>query len=181
MTPISSAPATRSGEDPKNVRPSGLEWGPIEPPALDQIDRILVSELSADARMPNNALAHKAGIAPSTCLARVSRLRQIGVIRGFHADIDPALAGRPIQALILVRIQGPARTRLSELQDYLVRQPGVLDVYLLGGAHDFMVHVAAPSTDSLNDFVIKHLSGNVDIAQTETNLIFRHGRAGRYT
>ncbi|MFT4262620.1 MAG: Lrp/AsnC family transcriptional regulator [Nocardioides sp.] len=180
MSPTSSDPGGSGGTRPKNVRSSGLELRSTEQPALDDIDRLLVSELSADARMPNNALAKRAGIAPSTCLARVTRLRQIGVIRGFHADIDPSLTGRPIQALVAVRIQGTGRTRLNELQAYLVRQPGVLDVYLLGGAHDFMVHVAAPSTDSLNDFVTKHLSGNADIAHTETNLIFRHGRSQRY-
>ena len=67
-------------------------------PALDHVDRAIVDELSADARLPNNALAERVGIAPSTCLGRVRALRESGVIRGFHADVDPTLTGRPFAA-----------------------------------------------------------------------------------
>jgi DNA-binding Lrp family transcriptional regulator len=97
-----------------------------------------------------------------------------GVIVGFHAQLSPELLGRPIQALVSVRVQGEARTRLGDLLDSLARQPGVLNIYLLGGAHDFLLHVAAPTTDSLRHFVVDHLSSNYDVALTETNLIFEH-------
>ncbi len=145
---------------------------------LDAIDHRLLTVLASDARIPNSTLAARAGIAASTCLARVRRLREEGVIRGFHADVDPALAGRPLQAIIAVRMQGAARSHLPAFSRELARLPGVLDVYLIGGAHDFFVHVTAPDSDVLNDFVIENLSANPGVALTETNLIFRHTRGG---
>jgi hypothetical protein len=75
---------------------------------------------------------------------------------------------------VAVRILGVGRPRLGVLLALLARLPGVLNVYLLGGAHDFFVHVAAPSTESLRAFVVDTLSGNIDVAVTETNLIFQH-------
>src|SRR5438045_3270909 len=78
-------------------------------PVLDDVDRRILRELVADARIPNNALAERVGIAPSTCLGRVRALREGGVIRGYHADVDPAALGRPIQAMISVRLQSHAR------------------------------------------------------------------------
>jgi hypothetical protein len=54
----------------------------------------------------------------------------------------------------------------------------VLNVFFLGGADDFHVHIAASSTDNLRDFVVVNLSGDPDVALTETNLIFDHIRAG---
>lgn len=142
--------------------------------ALDDVDLAIVRALADDARMPNNALAELVGVAPSTCLARVRSLRERQVIRGFHADVDPTLTGLPLQAIVAVRIQGEARTRLGELAVQLSRLPGVLNVYLLGGAHDFFVHVAAPSTETLRRFVVDNLGGTADVAVTETNLIFQH-------
>ena len=71
--------------------------------------------LAADARIPNNALAERVGIAPSTCLGRVRALRERGVIRGYHADIDPAALGRPIQAMIAVRLQSHARGHIPDV------------------------------------------------------------------
>ncbi|CAM3557670.1 Lrp/AsnC family transcriptional regulator [Isoptericola cucumis] len=167
-------------KDLRHDRSWGLDRRAGTSERLDDVDQRLLTALAEDARIPNNALAAKAGIAPSTCLTRVQRLRERGVIRGFHADVDPARAGHPLQAMIAVQMRGTARTRLSAYLQRLAELPGVLNVFLLGGAHDFFVHVAAADSDALNDFVIEHLSTDPDVALTETNLIFQHARAGWY-
>jgi DNA-binding Lrp family transcriptional regulator len=146
--------------------------------ALDEVDRRLLRELVADARIPNNALAERVGIAPSTCLGRVRALRESGVIRGYHADVDPAALGRPIQAMISVRLQSHARGHIPDFMAKIATLPEVLNVFFLGGADDFHVHIAATSTDNLREFVVVNLSGDPDVALTETNLIFDHIRAG---
>src|SRR6478735_9126397 len=120
----------------------------------------------------------RAGIAPSTCLGRVRALRESGVIRGFHADIDPAALDRPIQAMISVRLQSSARSHIAEFMAKIAQLPEVLNVFFLGGADDFHVHIAARSTDNLRDFVVINLSRDPDVALTETSLIFDHIRAG---
>lgn len=182
MTAVSSDDPQRGAPRPNDVRPPAVLDRPgVAAPALDEVDRLLLAELFADARQPNNALAAKAGIAPSTCLGRVRALRESGILRGFHADIDPALVGRPLQAMIAVRMKGHARARLEAFLEDLAGLPGVLNVFLLGGGHDFFVHVAAAGTDGLNAFVIEHLSSNPDVALTETNLIFQHARATRWS
>ena len=147
-------------------------------PVVDEVDRRILTRLAADARIPNNALAEAVGIAPSTCLGRVRVLRDSGVIRGYHADIDPAALGRPIQAMIAVRLQAHARGHMSAFVAKVTELPEVLNVFFLGGADDFLVHIAATGTDNLRDFVVVNLSGNPDVALTETNLIFEHVRAG---
>ena len=152
---------------PNNVRPG-----------LDDVDRRILAELSTDARLPNNALAERAGIAPSTCLGRVRALRERGVIRGYHADVDPAALGRPLQAMIAVRLQSHARGHMTEFVAKVAALPEVLNVFFLGGADDFLIHIAATGTESLRDFVVVNLSSDPDVALTETNLIFEHVRAG---
>jgi len=96
------------------------------PEGLDEIDRTLVGLLAADGRMPNNALAEAAGIAPSTCLTRVRSLRERGVIRGFHADVDLAALGRPLQALIAIRIGAHSRNEIDRFRTKVPGLPGVL-------------------------------------------------------
>jgi DNA-binding Lrp family transcriptional regulator len=145
---------------------------------LDAVDPRIVAELSADARLPNNALAERVGIAASTCLARVRSLRERGVIRGYYADVDPAALGRPLQAMIAVRLQSGARGHLSGFAEKMAALPEVLNVFFLGGADDFLVHIATEGSQTLRDFVVVHLSSDPDVALTETNLIFDHLRAG---
>jgi len=150
------------------------------PPAVDDIDRRILRELAADGRLANNALAERVGVAASTCLGRVRALRERGVIRGYHADVDQVALGRPIQAMIAVRLQAQARGRISGFAARIARLPEVRNLYFLAGADDFLVHVAAASTEALRDFVVVYLSGNPDVALTETNLIFEHVRSDEW-
>jgi len=168
----SSERSVRTPGSPNTVR------GAVPAPALslDETDRRIVLELARDARLPNNTLARLAGIAPSTCLGRVRALRERGVIRGYHADVDPAALGRPMQAMIAVRLQSDARGHIRAFVADVATRDEVLNVFFLAGKDDFLLHVAAASTEDLRNFV-EDLSSNADVAYTETSLIFEHVRA----
>lgn len=150
-------------------------------PLLDDVDRAIVRALAADARISNAALAQRVGIAQSTCLTRVRLLRERGVIRGFHADIDPRAVGHDLEVMIAVRLHPHSRGHLSDFAVSMSRRPEVLDVYFVAGANDYLLHVAMAGTDAVRWFVAEHLNRNPDVAHTETSLIFEHlPAAGRY-
>jgi DNA-binding Lrp family transcriptional regulator len=154
-------------DDPsKNVRPADL----------DDVDRRILSLLHADARMTNNSLAETVGIAPSTCHGRVRRLVDLGVIRGFYADIDPVAVGLPLQAMISVSLQSNARGKIRSFIQQISSKRQVRDVYFLAGADDFILHVAARDTEDLRAFVVENLNADADVAGTQTSLIFEHLR-----
>lgn len=148
----------------------------IQPVDIDEVDRRILAALHADARIPNSALAEVVGIAPSTCHGRVRRLQDLGVIRGFYADIDPAAIGLPLQAMISVTLQSGARGKIRHFVQQIRRRPQVIDVYFLAGADDFIIHVAARDTDDLRSFVVDNLNADADVAGTQTSLIFEHLR-----
>jgi len=166
MAERKSASASTPPSKPKDVRP-------VE---IDDVDRRILAALHADARMPNSALADAAGIAPSTCHGRVRRLQELGVIRGFYADIDPAAIGLPLQAMISVSLQSGARGKIRHFVQQIRTRPQVIDVYFLAGADDFIIHVAARDTDDLRSFVVDNLNADADVAGTQTSLIFEHLR-----
>ncbi|WP_327146292.1 Lrp/AsnC family transcriptional regulator [Nocardia sp. NBC_01327] len=146
--------------------------------SLDAIDRLLLSELARDGRITNNALAALAGIAPSTCLGRVRALVESGVIRGFHADIDPAALGRDLQAIIAVRVHSGARGHLAEFGEQMAALPEVENVYFVAGVDDYLIHVATADSGELRRFVLEHLSAHPAVASTQTILIFEHVQPG---
>ncbi|OAN37471.1 Lrp/AsnC family transcriptional regulator [Mycolicibacterium iranicum] len=144
--------------------------------AIDDVDRRILTALHADARMSNSSLADLIGIAPSTCHGRVRRLQEMGVIRGFYADIDPAAIGLTLQAMISVSLQANSRGKIRSFIQTIRRKPQVMDVYFLAGADDFILHVAARDTDDLRAFVVDNLNADADVAGTQTSLIFEHLR-----
>jgi DNA-binding Lrp family transcriptional regulator len=148
----------------------------VRPPELDDVDRRILTTLHADARISNSALADAVGIAASTCHGRVRRLQDLGVIRGFYTDIDPAAIGLSLQAMISVNLQSNARGKIRSFIAQMRRKPQVMDVYFLAGADDFILHVAARDTDDLRAFVVENLNADADVAGTQTSLIFEHLR-----
>lgn len=150
--------------EPKDVR------------SLDETDLTLLALLQRDGRMPNKTLAELAGIAPSTTLARLRRLREIGALRGVHADVDPAALGRPIQAMIAVRLRPDSRNAMDSFAQTMSTVPGVLNVYFVSGSYDFMLHVAASGPDGLRSVIVEELNSRAVVASTETHLIFEHVR-----
>lgn len=159
-------------------RPPSAEPAPFERRStfgeLDDLDRALLRELERDGRISNKDLAERVGVAPSTCHTRVAALRARGVLRGFHAEVDPEAVGRGLQAIIAVRLQAGARRQLGPFAHALASRPEVRDVYLLGGAEDILVHVAVHDSRALRAFVVEHLSTRHEVAHTQTSLVFEH-------
>ena len=141
---------------------------------IDEIDERIVWELCREARLPNKELAERVGIAPSTCLVRVRALLESGVLRSFNAQPDWASLGLPIEAIVAVRLKAQARAEIKSYAQRVITLPNVLNVFFLGGADDFLIHVACSSTGQLRDFVATELSLDTSVASTQTNIIFDH-------
>jgi DNA-binding Lrp family transcriptional regulator len=126
--------------------------------------------------MPNAALAALLGVAPSTCLSRVRALRDKGVIRGFHADLDLARLGRPIQAMVAVRLAEHSREQVDRFRALAPTLPGVIAVYHVTGPVDYLLHVAVSTAAALRDLVLDQVVSLPEVAHAETSLIFEHVR-----
>jgi DNA-binding Lrp family transcriptional regulator len=161
--------APKEGPQPNDVRP-----------LIDETDRRILKILAVEARIPNNALADRVGIAPSTCMSRVRSLVQNGVIRGFYADIDPEAVGYSIQAVIAIRLQVNARNVIHSFAEGLAAMAEVRNVFFIAGGQDFLVHVVAKDTAELRQFVLVNLGANPQVASTETNVIFEQFRVQRF-
>ncbi|WP_349897294.1 Lrp/AsnC family transcriptional regulator [Parafrigoribacterium soli] len=163
----STAGSGSAAREPNEVR------GP-----LDETDRRILALLAADARMPNNAIAARLGIAASTCLARIRSLRQRGVIRGFHTDVDPVALGRGLQALISIRLHSHARPKIAAFSDYLASLSSVESIYFVTGERDFLVHVAVEDSAALRELVAETLSVRPEVSDTNTSVLFDYVRPG---
>ena len=146
---------------------------------LDPTDRALLQALQDDARISNAQLAARAGVAPSTALVRLRGLLRAGVIRGFRADVDPAAVGRPVQALVAVRLRAHDRAVIDSFARRLPTLPEVVQTFHVAGADDYVLHVAVSDAERLRDFVLDHLTTHPAVGHTETNLVFTHSEGYR--
>ena len=141
---------------------------------LDELDKALLRELQVDARRTNRDIAAAAGVSPTTALDRIRAMRERGVIRGASLDIDLAAIGRPVQALIAVRIRPPSRQNIEAFRNWVTALPDTLGVFVTTGTEDFLIHVAVPDNESLYAFVIDRLTERAHVADVRTSVVYEH-------
>jgi DNA-binding Lrp family transcriptional regulator len=143
---------------------------------LDRIDANLVAELQNNARLSNKELAARVGLAPSSCLERVRRLMREGVLRGFHADVDPAALGIALQALVSVRLKQHSRDLAAAFRQHVAGLQEVVGLYHLAGENDYLLQIAVHDVDHLRNFTLDRLTAREEVAHVETVLVFEHVR-----
>jgi DNA-binding Lrp family transcriptional regulator len=146
---------------------------------MDELDQAILRELQSDARRTNRDVAAAVGVSPTTALDRTRALRERGVIRGALLDIDLAAIGRPVQALIAIRIRPPSRRVLEAFRAWATAMPDTLGVFVTTGTEDFLIHVAVPDNEALYAFVIDHLTQRQEVADVRTSIVYEHIRNHR--
>ncbi len=141
---------------------------------LDDIDRIIIDELVANARISNAMLAQRAGIAPSTALLRTRALVERGIITGYHAQLALGAVGRTVQALISIKLRAHDRVEIDRFRSRIPQLPEVLSMFHVSGATDYLLHIAVGSTEALRDWVLDNLATDESVGHTETTLVFDH-------
>ena len=74
---------------------------------MDRVDWRILAELQGDGRLSFNELSRRVNLSPPAVADRVRRLQDSGVITGYHAQVDPVLAGRGVRAIVRMHCYGP--------------------------------------------------------------------------
>jgi DNA-binding Lrp family transcriptional regulator len=140
---------------------------------LDPIDRQLLAELQADGRMTNVELAARVGLTAPPCLRRLRALEESGVIRGYHADIDPARLGWAITVFAMVSLKSQAEEALRGFEDHMKSLPEVRECHMLNGEIDFILKIVARDLQSFQEFLTGKLTSAPNVASVKTSLTIR--------
>ena len=121
--------------------------------ALDPISRRILQLLSADGRASYQALADEVGLSRPAVMERVKRLEEGGYITGYTARVDRARAGFPITAFVAVRYPDAEMARAERAVEALETNPSVLEAHHVAGEDCYILKVAAPSLEALEQIL----------------------------
>lgn len=138
---------------------------------LDRTDVAILRALQADARTSNKELADTVGLSPSACLERVRRLRRDGVIRGYHAAIDPDAVGARLESLLLIGLQKHSRRTIDAFQAHCLALEEVVAVWHLTGTSDFVLRVLTRDHVHLRDFLMDSFTTRPEVARLQTHVV----------
>lgn len=150
---------------------------PTPPPRpLDAIDRDILRILQTDGRASVRSVAERVHVSRANAYARINRLVDDGVIRGFTARVNHERAGQGASAYITLKIvQNSWRTVREKLQAL----PGAAHIALVSGDFDVLLLVHTPDNRSLRELVLTRLQAIPEVLSTRTLLVFEETDLGR--
>ncbi|MCH8685756.1 Lrp/AsnC family transcriptional regulator [Pedomonas mirosovicensis] len=140
---------------------------------LDAVDRRILSNLQDDGRMTNVELANRAGITAPPCLRRVRTLETSGVIKGYHADLDPDALGYSIIVFALVSLKSQAEADLQAFEKHVEDLPEIRECYMLNGEIDFVLKIVSTDLQAFQRFLTSKLTPAPNVASVKTSLVIR--------
>lgn len=114
---------------------------------MDDIDRALLVALREDARLSYQQLAARVHLSANSTADRVRRLRQSGVLAGFHAELDLAVLGHTLHSLTDVNLKESIDRHEFERSLNGVAQ--VLGAVHTTGELDYQLRIVSRNTDEL--------------------------------
>jgi len=145
---------------------------------LDAIDRRIVAEFQADARLSNVQLAEKVGLSPSPCLRRVKRLEQAGYIEGYRATLRRDRIGLGFSVFVGVKIDGHANERALSFEKAVNAMPEVISCHLVSGEADYFLEVVVPDLEHYQQFLVGKLLNLPIVREVRSNIAIQTLKAG---
>jgi Lrp/AsnC family leucine-responsive transcriptional regulator len=108
---------------------------------LDELDRRILNAVQDDASLTNIELAALVHASAPTCLRRVKRLIDSGVIERQVALLAPQKVGAALTAIVEITLDHQAAEKLTEFEALVAQDAAVLQCYRVSPGPDFVLVV----------------------------------------
>ena len=145
---------------------------------MDGIDRAILRQLQADGRLTNVELAERVRLSPSPCLRRVRALEHGGVIRGYHADIDPAAVDLGFEVTVHVELSLKDRATVEAFEAGIASFDEVVECRRMFGVPDYVIRVAVADQAAYETFYMNKLAELPGLARVNSQFTMKMVKRG---
>jgi Lrp/AsnC family leucine-responsive transcriptional regulator len=135
---------------------------------LDAFDRKILDVIAVEGRISVTDLSKRIGLSKSPTQARLRRLEETGVVRGYRALFDPIRLGRDHVAFVEVKLSDTRESALSAFNAAVVKIPEIEQCHLIAGAFDYLLKVRTSGMSSYRLVLAERLSTLPHVANTST-------------
>ena len=131
---------------------------------IDEPNRRLLAELQRNARLSLAELGRRIGLSAPAVADRLARLEEAGVIRGYHADLDPRALGFGLGAMLRIR---PAPRELKKVAELAQRTPEVSEAHRITGEDCYFIRLHVRDVEHLEEVIDRF----APYGQTTTSIV----------
>ena len=140
---------------------------------LDAIDRAILNELQADAKVTNVELARRVHLSASACLRRVRALEEAGVISQVVALVNPKAVGKAGTCFAILNLESMNTPLLQAFERAVQAEAEVLDCFYVAGGNDYLIRFAYRDAEDLERFHTQVLMRLPGVSRSNSMLVLR--------
>lgn len=125
---------------------------------LDQIDRKILYILQKNAKITNAQLSKEIGLSPAPTLERVKKLEQTGIIKSYHAQLDPTKIGMGVSTFVHVSLKGHNKQNINLFLEAINDIDEIIECHHITGTGDFILRVIAKDILSYQNLMLEKVS-----------------------
>jgi len=147
--------------------------------SFDRFDFRILVRLQREGRCSNVDLADSVGLSPSPCLLRTKRLQEVGLIRGFSADIALDKLGDYVVVFSEITINSHRPHDFRKFEEGVGKYEEILECYNVSGGYDYLLKIVAPSLGYFQELMERMLKDDLGIELFASRIVLRQPVARR--
>jgi len=142
----------------------------MKPIKLDKTDRKILTLLQRNSNITNALLAKEIGLSPAPTLERVNKLENAGVIKSYHAVINPAAVGLGVSTFVMVTLRGHNKENIDIFMKAINQIEEVVECHHVTGSGDFILKTVSADITAYQQLMLEKVS-NIDVVDSLQSLV----------
>jgi DNA-binding Lrp family transcriptional regulator len=130
---------------------------------LDDIDMVILANLQKNGRMTNVDLSGIVEISAPPCLRRLRSLEQKGIIKGYHAEINPQKMGYKFKGIAIVRLKTQTAADVRQFLAKIMRSANVRSCFSTIADENFILHVISKDISDFENIIRSEIRSNSNV------------------
>jgi Lrp/AsnC family leucine-responsive transcriptional regulator len=135
----------------------------IDKPILDDLDKRILNALQENAARTNQELAELVHASAPTCLRRVKRLQEIGVIARQIVLLDPEKVGTGLSAIVEITLDVQSSERLCEFEKLVAKEAAVQQCYRVSPGPDFVLILQVADMPAYHELAHRLFANHINV------------------
>jgi len=143
----------------------------MKPVKLDGTDRKILEILQANSNITNAQLAKEIGLSPAPTLERVNKLETSGVIKSYHAVIDPGSVGIGVSTFVMATLKGHNKENIEKFIKAIKGIDEVVECHHITGEFSLLLKIRVRDMEALQQLLIHRINALEGVRQTRTVIV----------
>ena len=137
---------------------------------IDATDRKILEILQNNSNITNAQLAKEIGLSPAPTLERVNKLEAAGIIKSYHAVIDPASVNLGVSTFVMVSLKGHNKENIDKFVNAINQIDEVIECHHITGAGDFILKIVSGDITTYQQLMLEEVS-NIDVVDSLQTMV----------